>query len=177
MCSDAGLPRVGYKADKRMLLCHCDDGQVVRGNATRSARPLVASPVERHPSSWAPGPYAWNLWGKQQTPRPAASRRWCNAAGVSNIGRLLSQTATICLFVFKLFPCSKQYETLWTYQTRCIYSCGLITPTKICIRNVIWCLSHQWSREGKLWRPITRKLLNGTEIWFHIRVELFQICM
>ena len=28
------------------------------------------------------------------------------------IGRLLSQTATIYLFVFKLFPSSKEYETL-----------------------------------------------------------------
>ena len=94
-----------------------------------------------------------------------------------DIGGLLSQTATICLFVFKLFPSSKEYETLWAYQTQCMYSCGWITPTKICVRTVIWCLSHQWSREGKLWKPVTRKLLNGIEIWFHIRVELFEICM
>ena len=91
------------------------------------------------------------------------------------IGGLLSQRAIICLYVFKLFPSSKTHEILWAYQTQCMYSYGLITPINFFVCKVICCLSRQWSREGKLWRPVTHKVLNRIKIWFHIHVDLFKI--
>ena len=36
-------------------------------------------------------------------------------------------------------------------------------------------MSHRWSREAKLWRPVTQEILSWIEIWLHIRVALSKI--